>query len=115
MNIEKIKAAGIDYDAGVRRFCGNAEKYERYLLKFFDDTTFADLHQSLTAARYDEAFNQAHTLKGVLGNLSIDVLYRRMCEVTELLRTHRTDDLAEKMAECEASYRSVEDAVRSTD
>ncbi|MBR5658308.1 MAG: Hpt domain-containing protein, partial [Lachnospiraceae bacterium] len=38
------------------------------------------------------AFEAAHALKGVLGNLSLTPLYEIVCEITELLRAQTDTD-----------------------
>ena len=48
---------------------------------------------------YKEAFEAAHSLKGVLGNLSLTPLYDKVCEITELLRAGEDADYAALTAE----------------
>ena len=76
---EALKRNGIDYDGAMERFGGNAELYERLALKFLDDTHFAALEQAL-------AVREAHTLKGVAGNLSFAALYEAASKVNAALR-----------------------------
>ena len=49
-----------------------------------------------------EAFEQAHALKGVLGNIAIAPLYEPMAEMTELLRAKKEVDYA-------ARYRPIKE------
>ena len=67
---EALKRNGIDYDGAMERFGGNAALYERLALKFLDDAHFAALEQALADGDVDTAVREAHTLKGVAGNLS---------------------------------------------
>ena len=48
---------------------------------------------------YKEAFEAAHSLKGVLGNLSLTPLYDKVCKMTELLRAEEKTDYAPLLAE----------------
>ena len=41
--IQKLKENGIDTDGTLKRFSGNAELYEKFLLKFKEDETFAGI------------------------------------------------------------------------
>lgn len=96
MDKEKCVNAGIDYEQGVNRFMGNTALYEKYALKFLDDTTFAQLKEAMKAKDTDQAFAQAHTLKGVAGNLSFNVLLSKIVPVVEALRS-KNMDLAEEL------------------
>ena len=41
---------------------------------------------------FDKAFELCHAVKGVIGNLSLDPLYKEICEMTELLRAKTDTD-----------------------
>lgn len=69
---------GINYDSGVNRFAGNEALFTKFLKKFVDDPTFSDLRKAMAGTDTDEAFRQAHTLKGVVGNLSFDDLFEKL-------------------------------------
>lgn len=62
---------GIDYDDGVKRLLGNSMIFEKCLLKFHNDESFARLKQELESGNCEEAFKAAHNLKGVAANLSM--------------------------------------------
>lgn len=88
LNVDKnaMQTIGIDYNEGVKRFSGNAAIYEKFLLKFLDDTTFEELDQAMQNRDYGTAFSAAHTLKGVTGNLSMNRLYEELVAFVEMLR-----------------------------
>ena len=83
---EALKSFGIDYVGALARFGGNAGLYERLALKFLDDTHFAALEQALAGGDVDTAVREAHTLKGVAGNLSFAALYEAASKVNAALR-----------------------------
>lgn len=83
---EALKRNGIDYDEAMERFGGNAALYERLALKFLDDAHFAALEQALADGDVDTAVREAHTLKGVAGNLSFAALYEAASKVNAALR-----------------------------
>ena len=60
---------------------------KRFITKFLDDGSFAELCQAMQAGDRKEAFRAAHTLKGVCANLSFDRLGASAGQLTELLRT----------------------------
>ena len=59
---------------------------EKFVRKFLDDQSYAELNASLAAGNHDVAFRAAHTLKGVAANLSFTKLRASASELTELLR-----------------------------
>ncbi|MDD5942775.1 Hpt domain-containing protein [Fibrobacter sp.] len=53
---------------------------------------FRKLKDSIAAKDLKAAFEAAHALKGVLGNLSLTPLYTSVVEITELLRNNTDKD-----------------------
>lgn len=97
MNRESCIAAGIDYDSGLAHFAGKADLYEKFLLKFPADTTFADLEKAMADEDTKAAFIAAHTLKGVTGNLSLNGLYKDILPLVEALRGDGNMELAKTL------------------
>lgn len=86
MNFKLLEENGINVKSGINRF-GNKEKlYEKYLLKFLNDNSFNELYEFMMHTDYEKAFMSAHTLKGIVGNLSLDNLYEPLCDLVEGLR-----------------------------
>lgn len=56
------------------------------------DERFETLGPLLEAKRFDEAFEVAHALKGVIGNLALGPLYSTILDITELLRVKEDAD-----------------------
>ncbi|WP_165054691.1 MULTISPECIES: Hpt domain-containing protein [unclassified Adlercreutzia] len=82
----KLIPFGIDYADAIDRFDGNAALYERLAVKYLSDTRFASLMAALEVDDFDEAYRQAHTLKGVAGNLSLSDLYRTAAFISDALK-----------------------------
>lgn len=59
---------------------------QRFIAMFLQDTSFAELCQSMAEGKRDVAFRAAHTLKGVCANLSLNRLFASASQLTELLR-----------------------------
>ena len=74
---EALKAAGIDVEDAVRRFMGKEELMMKFLLRFGQDPNFGLLRQALEEGDTARAYEAAHTLKGVAGNLSLRVVFAR--------------------------------------
>lgn len=81
-----LAACGGDYEGTMRRLMGNEMLFCRLLPKVFQDENFQKLEDALTLGDLDAAFDAAHTLKGVSGNLGLTSLYNAVCEIVEPLR-----------------------------
>lgn len=92
ITIEKLNDFGADTAEGLGRCCGNEALYLRLVNMIPDEDSFAALDAALKAGDLDRAFEAAHALKGVLGNLSLTPMYEKSCEITELLRARTQMD-----------------------
>ena len=84
----------------------------KFLLKFLDDKSYADLERTLSEGDYKEAFRAAHTLKGVCLNLGFTELYKVSAELTEVLRGRETAGSDELYAQVKEQYTTLTDAIR---
>lgn len=96
--IQELKDAGVDVDSASERFMGNMALLERFLKKFPEDKNFGELI---------EAFNAAHTLKGVCGNLSLVALFDIASVMTEFLRAGDMDLAREKIPGLQEEYEKI--------
>ena len=94
--MENLRAAfgayGADYDDTMRRFMGNEAMYLRVLGMLPRDGSAERLGGALDAGDLDGAFEAAHTLKGVSGNLGLAPLYKAVCALVEPLRLREERD-----------------------
>ena len=88
---EVYEKIGGDYDDVVRRLMGE-KLVRKFLLKFLDDKSYADLERTLSEGDYKEAFRAAHTLKGVCANLGFTQLFKVSRDITEELRGGNPDE-----------------------
>ena len=86
VTIEDLRAYGANVDEGLGRCFGNEEFYLKLVNMIKDNQDFDKLKIALTDHNFKEAFEAAHALKGVLGNLSLTPMYEPVSEITELLR-----------------------------
>lgn len=77
---------GIKIEEALERFSNMEDFYDRFISKFPEEKNFISFLEYMEAKDYKNAFFACHTLKGVVGNLSIMPLYRLISEETELLR-----------------------------
>ena len=97
LTIDVLKASGADVESGLARCMGMEDFYLSLVTKALQDKNFDVLKERVTAKDYDAAFEAAHALKGVLGNLSLEPMYGFICEITELLRARSDVDYAPYM------------------
>jgi len=71
----------INFDEGVKRVMNNPKFYVKMLVKFKDDPGMSNLNAALSAGDMEKAQAQAHTVKGLAGNLSLTELYKQSLEL----------------------------------
>lgn len=84
---------GIDLEMTLYRFLGNEEMYEEFIHEFMEDQNYFGLIESLPNKDYERAFCYAHTLKGVAGNLGLDMIQDAASRITEALRNKKPEDV----------------------
>ncbi len=94
ITIEKLNDFGADTAVGITRCCGSEALYLRLVNMIPGEGNFTALKDALDAGDLDKAFEAAHALKGVLGNLSLTPLFEKAAELTELLRERTETDYA---------------------
>lgn len=102
MDERELRAAGIDYDGALARFVGSRGIYEKYLLKFREDTHVKDARAAFAQQDYQEMLEQVHALKGLSGTLGMTLLYQISTEIVRELREQQYDCMEQKMEELEA-------------
>lgn len=84
--IEKLTEYGADIPGILERFLEDEELYASCIETFYADTGFNDLGIAIINKQYEDAFNYAHTLKGVAGNMGLTPLYNSIVILVESLR-----------------------------
>ena len=97
MDVQACRQVGIRYEEGVARFVGNAEMYESFLRQFPSDQTYAEIEEAMKQKDFRAAFQAAHTLKGLSGNLSLGALYDSLVVFVDALRGEGNPALAESL------------------
>lgn len=92
LTIDALKAFGANTAEGVSRCINNEAFYLRMVTKAMADTNYEKLENAIHAGDKDAAFEAAHALKGVLGNLSLTPILEPVEEITELLRSRADAD-----------------------
>lgn len=90
-----FEAYGADYQSTMNRFMGNEKMYLKFLDMLFQDDNLKKLGTALNNDNTTEAFEAAHTLKGVIANMGLTPLHTAISIIVEPLRNgeHRDDYL----------------------
>ena len=86
MTIEMLKSYGANTEEGLSRCMNNEGFYLKMVGMGLADANFDKLRDAVAAGDAKEAFEAAHALKGVTGNLALTPIYVPLCELTEKLR-----------------------------
>lgn len=105
-----LKEAGADVETTVRRFMGNEAMYEKFLKKLLDNPNFDNLNVNMEAKNYEEAYKDAHTLKGVAANLGLDPVQKTTSDLVEELRGKKNEEVDE--ARAVAAWRELQEVYR---
>ncbi len=92
ITIEQLEKFGVDTKEGLTRCMNKPEFYFKMLKMGLNNDQFAKLQDALAANNLDDAFEAAHALKGVLGNLALTPIYKPLAEMTEMLRAKKSAD-----------------------
>lgn len=87
----------------------------KFVRKFPNDKSAAELFESYEKQDYKTAFRMAHTLKGVCLNLGFDKLRESASELTEALRDRVADNAPELLEEVRRNYDEVMSALNELD
>ena len=92
LTIEKLAEFGVDTKEGLTRCMNNEGFYFKMIDLGLSNEYFETLGKALEENKLDEAFEAAHALKGVIGNLALAPIYNPLAEMTELLRAKKEAD-----------------------
>ena len=85
--IHLLSEYGADISGITERFLNDEQLYKNCIHAFYGDSAFSSLGISIKTGNYDDAFNYAHTLKGVSGNMGLIPLYNFIADLVESLRS----------------------------
>ena len=92
LTIEMLQSYGVNTKEGLARCMNMQAFYFRMLGMGLKNDSFEKLGKFLEEGNLDEAFEQAHALKGVVGNLALTPIYNPLAEMTEMLRAKKNAD-----------------------
>ena len=92
LTIDALRAFGANVDEGLARCMNNEAFYLKLVKMSVEDACFDRLAQAVEGGDRQTAFEAAHDLKGVLGNLSLTPIYDPVSQMTEQLRAGEDAD-----------------------
>lgn len=112
MNLEKLEKLGLDYKTGLSRFLGNSGVYFKFLNSFAYEPDSEKLKKAVETKDREAVFQTAHALKGITGNLSLNLLYEKICLVVEDTRHDWNKKTQSDFDDYYASYLDVLSALK---
>ncbi len=88
-----LKEKGADIDGIMERFLQDEAFYADCFEEFMLDENFEALGKAIALGYYPQAFECAHALKGVAGNLGLLPLYRAVNDMVSAIRASEYDAL----------------------
>lgn len=90
--LEEPKELGVDIEDGLNRFMKNEGLYKRMLAKLPSNIEKLEILPFIEAGDNQTALSNAHTLKGVTGNLSLTPLFKAYTDIVALFRADKPEE-----------------------
>ncbi len=104
MNRYKLSRAGVDVNQGLKRLDNDKELYEMLMQKYWEVAHYEALKKAMEQGDMRQAFQQAHALKGMAGNLSFERLHTALIPMVEELRSGSMEKAQELFGEVTEAY-----------
>jgi len=92
ITLDTLKELGADTASGMARCINDEGFYLKMVSMAIQDPSFEQLKEAISAGDLDTAFERAHSLKGVMGNVALTSLFEPISELTEELRARNDID-----------------------
>ena len=107
LTVEILRKFGADVDLGIKRCAGNKDFYIDMVSTILKDQRLYALAGKISEKNVAEAFEIAHALKGVYGNLSLTPIFEPVRDVTEILRDGKLDGAKELVDEAVRQFELI--------
>lgn len=105
---DALLAYGADYTTGMTRCLNKEDFYFKMIKMVAANEKFDSLGKALAAKDLKAAFDDAHALKGVVGNVALTPLFAAIEEIVEPLRRGEDNDYT-------ATYAKIMDLKKKLD
>ena len=89
---EDVAALGANTAEALARLCDDRELYEELLGEILEDFKTYEVKPALEAGDVATATINAHSLKGVTGNLGLTPLYEQYTKMNDMLKAGQVDE-----------------------
>ncbi len=93
--LNELEELGVNTEDALERFSGNSSLYIRMIGKFPASINGLEVMPCIESGDLAAAVTNAHTIKGVTGNLSITPLFKSYTEIVNELRAGNADKAKE--------------------
>ena len=105
--LNKLFSWGADIQTSLERFMDDEELYLGFIKKFPETSQMDKLTQLIIDKDYENAVLEAHTLKGVTGNLGLVPLYEGLTEIINDMRAGNYGIIENKYKSIRDNYNAV--------
>ena len=91
--MDRLWGQGAEIEGIMERFLGDEVFYVDCFKEFIQDQNFVELRKAIETQNYGRAYECAHALKGVAGNLGLIPLYCSASDIVYALRSKKYDSL----------------------
>ena len=95
VTIDILNQFGADTKEGLARCLDDEEFYLDLIPEALNRDRYEDIEKYIKDKNLPAAFEVAHALKGVVGNLALTPIYEPISEITELLRAGTDTDYSD--------------------
>ena len=103
----ELKCANVDVDGAIERFSNKEERYIKYLKLFRDNASFHNMLVALEQGDCSAAFENCHSLKGVVGNLGFRGIFPNIYDACDILRNGSMEGVADLITAVEDNYQEI--------
>ena len=111
--IEALHDWGCNTTEALERMLDDEEFYMECLYTVVENPNFEILKKALTEKNAEKAFESAHALKGILGNVGVTPMYELIVEIVEPLRNGHWENLMEKFTTLAEMKAHLEDIIKN--
>ena len=109
ITVDNLRKFGADVDEGIKRCLDDEDFYLELVQSVIPDTRIDELEGYIGEGDLDKAFEVAHALKGMYGNMSLKPIYEPISEMTEHLRGREKIDYSPFINEARAQKQRLMD------
>lgn len=107
--LERFRLSGCDIDGALNRFMYDEKLYISFLDQALNDPAYEELRICIQNGDIQTAYDKAHMLKGMLGNMGLTPAYVSVSELTTLLNSKLLEKACEKYTKFEKTIEALKE------